>query len=137
MFKKSRSVNLMQIETELNLILPEEYKEVMCDYPFNNPDKETKKMFLYDSKDIIKLNDRMRTGGYAGEKWPESFFCFGYVEYKQGEDLVYFMNTTGKSPGNVYVADGDKKFNPKAIGKLKEYSSIKKLVRDLLLMDGI
>jgi hypothetical protein len=131
------SDKLQNIENELNIELPEEYKKIQKNYPFDNFSEKTQKMFSGDCKEILEVNTQLRKNGYKENLWPSNFFAIGYAEVSDKNNAIYFINLQKKDSQKIFVAEEDKKFNPKAIGSLKRHDTFAKFIRNLKILESV
>jgi hypothetical protein len=104
--------DLEKIESSLNIILPDIYKQVMLDYPLRNH-KSEQEAIENDPNKVIEINKKFREVGFQGKKWPEHFYIFGKIN----NNNINFINLDGFD-GTIYFATEEKKYNPKNISKL-------------------
>jgi len=100
------------IENKLDIKLPEFYKNIIQNYPFEDIYKFR---HVFDSiynedKKIIEININLRQKGYQNKNWPLNFFVFG----ENGKDNYYFLDLK-KAKEEIFFIKNDKKFNPKKV----------------------
>lgn len=104
-----------QIERDLNIQLPEIYKSTLLNNPLAKPGFDiVNSMLLDDPKQIIEINQNLRVNGFQGKVWPENFMIIGVGRALLG---YYFINIKANNE-KIYLADNEKKFNPKSIARL-------------------
>ena len=90
---------LIQIEKELGITLPSDYKNVMMDYPIPGGDCETYAL-CNDVSDVIKENLDLRQNGFFGSPWPDHFYALGlngcgdyyFIDLKEERRMIYFAD---------------------------------------------
>lgn len=108
--------NFAIIEEDLNIILPQSYKDAIRNYPFKNMDDiDNIEDSLIKNKDrVVALNLKLRKDGFGDSQWPKFFFVIG----EDGSGNYYFMNLKSKSDERVFYADHESDFEPI---KLEDY----------------
>lgn len=119
-----------RIERELNVRLPGEYRQVVCNFPIP-ADRGTSDSFLWDDPDaLIELNCEYREG-YAGlDPWPDSLFMIG----DDGAACPYVLDLK-QTPAPVLHLDHGQ---PDQV--LEQFGSINEFVRqaiEQLRADGV
>ena len=91
--------DLMRIERELDIHLPDDYRKAVLNYPIR-ADRGTSDSWLYDNAEaLVKLNREYRNGFSGLPPWPAHYFIVGETDC-----VPYFMDLT-KSPSPVFSAD--------------------------------
>lgn len=104
------------IEEDLDVTLPQSYKDAIQNYPFKNIDDiDNIEDSLIKNKDrLIALNLKLRKDGFGGSQWPDYFFVIG----EDGSGNYFFMNLKNKDDERVFYADHESDFEP---GRLEDY----------------
>lgn len=91
--------DLMRIERELDIHLPDDYRKAVLNYPIR-ADRGTSDSWLYDNAEaLVKLNREYRNGFSGLPPWPAHYFIVGETDC-----MPYFVDLT-KSPSPVFSAD--------------------------------
>jgi hypothetical protein len=119
--------DLNYIEEQLGVKLPEPYKKVVLDYPFEDEYYDFVKSNLFnDPNEIIKLNQKYRTSGSNNKRWPHNLFIIGAID----ERNIYFIDLNSKKEEIFFLSD-EHKFNEKNINKLLLNDDFEEFVDDL------
>ena len=91
--------DLMRIERELGIHLPDDYRKAVLNYPIR-ADRGTSDSWLYDNAvALVKMNREYRNGFSGLPPWPAHYFIVGETDC-----VPYFVDLT-KSPSPVFSAD--------------------------------
>lgn len=104
------------IEGDLDVTLPQSYKDAIQNYPFKNIDDldNTEDSLIKNKDRLVALNLKLRKDGFGGSKWPDYFFVIG----EDGSGNYFFMNLKSKDDERVFYADHESDFEP---GRLEDY----------------
>ena len=92
--------DLEQIEQELGITLPHDYRELMLTYPFA-PDSFANDCDLpNDPRRLIDTNCDLRRDGFFGMEWPNHYFSMG----GDGSGNEHFIDLR-RNPSPVFLAD--------------------------------
>ena len=106
--------DFIYIEEQLGVKLPEPYKKVVFDYPFEDKYYDFVKRNLFnDPNVIIELNQKCRTNGRDKKRWPYNLYIIGAIDEKN----IYFIDLDSEKEEIFFLSDEDK-FNEKNIKKL-------------------
>ncbi|EGR2301167.1 hypothetical protein D0814_13180 [Vibrio parahaemolyticus] len=99
-----KSEELSLIESKIEVVLPNSYKQALLNYPETLFGTEAEDFhFLTNANEIISENLEVRENGYFGEKWPDRHFIIGH----NGCGDYYVINHTN-TEFSVGLADQDK-----------------------------
>lgn len=91
--------DLMRIERELDIHLPDDYRKAVLNYPIR-ADRGTSDSWLFDDAEaLVELNAEYRQGFGELPPWPAHYFIVGETDC-----MPYFVDLT-KSPSPVFSAD--------------------------------
>ena len=112
---------LSVIETHLEITLPGFYREAMMNYPFRPLDEFdcVEDDLVKEVEWIVSSNQELRTEGFFGAKWPQTFFAIGH----DGFGNYYFLNLQDNDPA-VYFADHEEAFDHKYLEQLEFASDV-------------
>jgi len=123
------------IEEQLQVVLPESYKELMTRYPFNGSKYLlVRENLLNDPVTIIEINRNYRKNGYKNKPLPETAYIIG----KNGNNSLFFIDLKNENQETVYYLDEERQFNPGNLDKyvlsynLKEFVELTKILQDVL-----
>ena len=91
--------DFLQIETELDIQLPDSYRSFLSNYPEEADEDIKSSILISDAKQLVTENLLHRQHGWFGFDWPEHYLVVG----NSGCGDTYFM-VLGKDE-RVYFAD--------------------------------
>lgn len=94
------SDQLDQVEQELGIRLPGDYRALVLTYPIGLGTSGPAYELLDDPAQLIAINRRLRDEGFRGMPWPAHFFSFG----GDGGGNEYYLDLR-KEPSPVHLAD--------------------------------
>jgi hypothetical protein len=107
-------IELLEIEKELNISLPDEYIGVMKNFEKFELDEDECGLFN-DSELIIGINKGFRNGEFGEYNWPDNYFTFGH----DGGGNHYFINLE-ESTYSIYMIDHETHQIEKVFNNLEE-----------------
>lgn len=108
--------DFLLIEEQLGVILPNYYKQLMVNYPFDdNYYNFIRDRLLNDPIKIINVNYLLRKEGFNGEKWSYNYYIFTAID--RG---IAFINLDDEKTETIYFL-GDEKANLN-LKKIKNYA---------------
>lgn len=119
------SAELAQLEENLGVTLPEEYKRIALDNPFaglHTADYE----LCDDFTAILGENRYARDHGFFRQVWPPDWFIIG----TDGCGSDYFI-TTAPFDGKVYFADQKEKLHTEDVSKFRFHESFEDYINSL------
>lgn len=123
------------VEEELQVTLPDAYKELMTRYPFQDSKYLlVKENLLNDPKTLIDLNRHYRENGYKSKSLPEHSYIIG----KNGNNSIFFINLNNENQETVYYLDEERQYNSNNLDKyvlssnFKEFVELTKILQDVL-----
>lgn len=123
------------VEEELQISLPDAYKELMTRYPFQDSKYLlVKENLLNDPKTLIELNRYYRENGYKNKSLPENSYIIG----KNGNNSIFFINLNNENQETVYYLDEERQYNSNNLEKyvlsnnFKEFVELTKILQDVL-----
>ena len=127
--------DLISIEKELNIKLPESYKKIIVDNPLSDKNKfpHVYDSFIDDAKEIIKINLNLRENGLQNKVWPGNLYVIGI----NGANNYYFIALNEKDNGNIYFFTEEQKFNPKNIKKYLGEKSYESFIDGRIFMQNL
>ena len=126
---------IMMIEKELNISLPELYKKTIENNPLSDKNRYS---FVYDSlyddaNEIIKMNINLRDNGLQNKKWPINLFAIG----TNGVNCYYFIVLDEKDDGNIYFISDEEKYNPQKVNKHLFKKSYDNFIEHMVFMQNL
>lgn len=126
--------DLSMIESKLNIILPDSYKKLMLNYPFEGEKYQAIQENLIDNvDDLIDINLHYRDNGFQGKRLPDSFYIIG----KNGENNIFFIVLDGKEQEIIYYVSDERKYSPKNLNKFILSRSFQKFVEQTKVLQDI
>ena len=120
-----------QIEQELNIVLPQEYKELVIQNPFKAKKFDNvKKGLITDLKLLLELNIKVRKEGYLYYQWNKNYFIIG----SSAENWYSIINIKQKKTIKVYGISPEDQIDGKPMKKkllgddMYDYIELKKIV---------
>ena len=97
------------IEADLELKLPEQYRQIMKVYPL----EEVNSDFYPQAQLVLDSNRSLRQDGFFEQIWPKEFFAFG----DDGCGNYWFLDLRSTSE-SVYQADHEDVFSPDEVEEM-------------------
>ena len=108
---------ITQIESQLNLSLPQEYRDAILSHPL--PDSSSYNYeFCGHYETLLAENNLIRDNGFFDHDWNSALFIIGF----DGCGNKYFI-TTSPFDGRIYFADHEEDFDLVALTKNEYYES--------------
>lgn len=125
--------DIKTIEENLNISLPESYKQTIQNYPFDESFNVVKDYLGNNSKNIIDLNLHYRKNGYQGKAWPERFYIIG----KMSGENIFFINLEDVNSETIYFLSDEDKYNPKNVKKHRYSDSFQEFIQQCKVLQRI
>ena len=118
---------ILRIEEELSIKLPDRYIKVVLKHPFKNRKKYDAiyNTLLNDAAEIININKKIREKGIQNKKWPNHFYIIGHRSFQH----FYFIDLATGRDERIFFLETSDKFNPKNIDKLKVAYTLKEFIK--------
>ena len=121
------------IEADLNISLPESYKEVILNYPFDDSFDGIKDYLWNDFIKIVKGNLYYRENGFHGKTWPDCFYIIG----KMIGDNIFYINLNDVNSETIYFLCDEDKYNPENIKKDRYSDSFQEFIHQCKFLQKI
>lgn len=124
--KQNIELQLAEVESSLDIILPQSYREVMLDFPLSGDGEE---QLLYDDPALVlDLNNRLRNEGFRGSNWPGSLLVIG----GNAAGDLYFLDLARETSPVFAVTHEMEGFDPAEIDRFVQSPSFPQWVDELL-----
>jgi hypothetical protein len=123
--------DLIIIENELNIELPDNYKAAAIEAKISKTRFST--VFNDSPKKVVSMNKRLRGKGLHGRDWQEHHFVLGYDKDIRGGE--YYFIDINKPNGSVYIANRNKRwrYNPDDVSMNEFYTNIDFFINQICL----
>ena len=124
--------SISQIESRLEITIPEGVKARLANNPFRDQSKFhlVYTYILDDAGEIVELNHEIRSRAFGGKPWPSKYFVFGHLRRQH----FYFINTESKNPEIIFSFSMEKDFDPSRIASLKVNDNFDKFVKITMML---
>jgi hypothetical protein len=123
------STNLVQVENTLEIVLPEFYKKIMQEYPFEvKEDLDfVEDNLVKETEWLINENKDLRQNGFFSHFWPNHLFAIGH----DGFGNYIFLNLKGNDP-KIYLVNHDENIDFNDISDIELSSTMSEYIAECI-----